>query len=88
MKTKKQVLAEFQRMHRQLCGTVEGFVEVEEYNAMGMWAIKLHVTRFENSEIVANDRVEWDNYCTTHSEKNERENEATLAEFKEKFNLK
>lgn len=88
MKTRKQVLAEFQRMHRQLCGTVKGFIEVREYNASGMWSIRLCVTKFESGEIVAKDEVEWENYRTTHNEGQERENEAKLAEFKEKFNLK
>lgn len=88
MKTRKQVLAEFQRMHKQLCGTVKGFINVQEYNASGMWAVKLQVTEFEGYEIVAKDEAEWDNYRNSHNEGQERENEAKLAEFKEKFNLK
>lgn len=88
MKTRKQVLAEFQRMHGQLCGTINGFIEVREYNSTGMWSIRLHVTKFENREIVAKDEVEWDNYRTGHSKECERENEEKLAAFKERFNLK
>lgn len=75
-------------MHRQLCGTVNGFVDVREYNALGMWSIRLCVTKLENGKIVANDAVEWENYRNSHDEGQERENEEKLAEFKEKFNLK
>ena len=88
MKTMKQVLAEFQRMHRQLCETVKGFVEVKSYNSPGMWEIEIHVTEFEGKEIVGTSKAVWDNYKNIHHEDVEAENEAKLAEFKEKFNLK
>lgn len=83
------MLAEFQRMHRQLCGTIDGFIDIREYKqGSGYWTISLIITEFEDSEIVANHEVEWHNYCNTHNDERERENEAKLAEFKEKFNLK
>jgi hypothetical protein len=89
MKTRKQVLAEFQRMHRQLCGKVRGFVVVQEYNGddFAYWCIKMQVTKFNDKEIEARNEVEWTHY-SRQSEEQERENEAVLAEFKEKFNLK
>lgn len=89
MKTRKQVLAEFQRMHRQLCGTINGFVDTREYKqGSRYWTISLFITEFADSEIVAKHEVAWRNYCDTHTAGDERENEAVLAEFKEKFNLK
>ena len=88
MKTMKQVLAEFQRMQKQLCETVKGFVDVKSYNTTGMWEIEIHVTEFEGKDIVGTSKVAWDNYKDIHSEVIEAENEAKLAEFKEKFNLK
>ena len=89
MKTRKQVLAEFQRMHRQLCGTVKGFVTIQEYNQDGSnyWRISLSITEFADGDIVAKHEVDWRNY-SSHATADERENEAKLAEFKEKFNLK
>ena len=88
MKTRKQVLAEFQRMQKQLCETIVGFVEVKSYNAPGMWEIEIHVTEFEGKEIVGTSKVAWDNYRDFHNEDIEAKNEKLLAEFKEKFNLK
>ena len=88
MKTMKQVLAEFQRMQNQLCETVKGFVTVKSYNAPGMWEIEICVTEFEGHDIVGTSKAVWDNYKDIHSEDVEADNEAKLAEFKEKFNLK
>lgn len=88
MKTRKQVLAEFQRMQKQLCETVKGFVEVKSYEAPGMWEIEIHVTEFEGKDIVGTSKVAWDNYKDIHHEDIEAKNEKLLAEFKEKFNLK
>jgi len=89
MKTRKQVLAEFQRMQNQLCDKVRGFVVVQEHNGydFAYWCIKIQVTTFKGLEIEARDEVEWTHY-SCQGEENERENEAVLAEFKEKFNLK
>lgn len=88
MKTRKQVLAEFQRMQKQLCGKVRGFVVVQEYNGedFAYWCIKMLVAKFNGQEIEEREEVEWTHY--RQSEEQERENEAVLAEFKEKFNLK
>lgn len=90
MKTRKQVLAEFQRMHRQLCGKVPGFIDLTEYHSDNncMWSIKLVITEFQDGKITAKSSVEWENYCETHGESIEDENLAALAEFKKKFNLK
>ena len=88
MKTRKQVLAEFQRMQNQLCGKVRGFVVVQEYNGedFAYWCIKMLVTKFNDQVIEERDEVEWTHF--SKSEEQERENEAVLAEFKKKFNLK
>ena len=53
MKTRKQVLAEFQRMQNQMCGKVRGFVTVQEYNGddFAYWCIKMTVTKFNDREI-------------------------------------
>ena len=89
MKTRKQVLAEFQRMQNQMSGKVRGFVAVQEYNGddFAYWCIKMQVTKFNDQVIEERDDVEWTHY-SRQSEEQERENEAVLAEFKEKFNLK
>lgn len=86
MKTMKQVLAEFQRMQKQLMG--EGIVEVNVYCDGGYWAIKVQKVTFTNNhEIKTRDYVEWTHY-SSQDEEDEQNNEAKLAEFKEKFNLK
>lgn len=86
MKTMKQVLAEFQRMQKQLM--CEGIVEVRVYCDGEYWAIRVEkVTFTNNDEIKTRDYVEWTHY-TSQDDENEQENEKLLAEFKEKFNLK
>ena len=89
MKTRKQVLAEFQRMQNQMCGKFRRFVEVREYNGddFAYWCIKMQVTKFYGEVLVGRDEVEWTHY-SRQSEEAERENEAVLAAFKERFNLK
>lgn len=90
MRTRKQVLAEFQRMHRQLCGKVPGFIDLVEYyrDNNRMWSIQLVITEFKDGKITARSSVVWENFCETHGEQIEDENLAALAEFKKKFNLK
>lgn len=86
MKTMKQVLAEFQRMQKQLMG--EGIVEVYVYCDGGYWAIKVQkVTFTDNQEVKTRDYVEWTHY-SSQNEEQERENEKLLDEFKEKLNIK
>lgn len=93
MKTRKQVLAEFQRMQNQMWGTFGyGAIEVRAYDqGNGYWSVTILVSRL-NVETRKHDvweSVEWRNYGERlHGEDVEAENEAKLAEFKEKFNLK
>ena len=93
MKTRKQVLAEFQRMQNQMYGTFgQGAIEVRAYDqGNGYWSVTILVTRL-NESMKKHDvweSVEWRN-CggTLHDEETEQENEAKVNEFKKKFNLK
>ena len=90
MKTRKQVLAEFQRMHRQLCGKVPGFIDLVEYYSDNnrMWSIQLVITEFKDGKITARSSVVWENFCETQENEDERNNESALDEFKKKFNIK
>ena len=86
------MLAEFQRMHRQLCDKFgHGIIAVSAYDqGNGYWSVEIHVSRWSD-ELNAHDvweEAKWVNYGNTHNDERERENEARLAEFKEKFNLK
>lgn len=86
MKTMKQVLAEFQRMQKQLI--CDGLVEVYVYCDGEYWAIRVQKLTFtDNHEVKTRDYVEWTHY-TSQDEEQELDNEKLLAEFKEKFNLK
>ena len=86
MRTMKQVLAEFQRMQRQLI--CDGSVEVRVYQDGNYWAIKLTRSTFTvGCEIDSYHFVEWTHY-SVQDEEDEQEQEKLLAEFKEKFNLK
>lgn len=86
MKTMKQVLAEFQRMQKQLI--CDGLVEVYVYCDGEYWAIRVQTLTFtDNHEVKTRDCVEWTHY-TSQDEEQELDNEKQLAEFKEKFNLK
>lgn len=91
MKTMKQVLAEFQRMQKQLYGKFgHGTLELKAYDqGNGYWSVRILVTRW-SSVLNTHDvweQIEWDHY-SEQNEFNEQENEKLLAEFKEKFNLK
>lgn len=92
MKTRKQVLADFYGMQRQLCDKFgRGTIDVEAYDqGNGFWSVRIRVSRWSD-ELNAHDvwvDLVWTNYGTTHDEEYEAENEEALAEFKEKFNLK
>ena len=93
MKTRKQVLAEFQRMQNQMWGTFgQGAIEVRAYDqGTGYWSVTILVSRL-NEETKKHDvweSIEWRNYGgTLHDEETEQENEAKVNEFKKKFNLK
>lgn len=92
MRTMKQVLAEFQRMQNKMWGTFgQGAIEVRAYDqGNGYWSVTILVTRLnEHMKHDVWESVEWRNYgVKLHDEETEQENEAKLAEFKEKFNLK
>ena len=86
MKTRKQVLAEFQRMQKQLI--CDGLVELRVYRDGTYWAIRVQkVTFTDNHEVKTCDYVEWTHY-SVQDEDDEQTQEKLLAEFKEKFNLK
>ena len=86
MRTMKQVLAEFQRMQKQLI--CDGVVEIYVYCDGEYWAIRVQkVTFTDNHEVKTRDYVEWAHY-SSQDEEQEQKNEKLLAEFKEKFNLK
>ena len=92
MKTMKQVLAEFQRMQKQLYGKFgHGTIEVRAYDqGNGYWSVGIRVSRWSDG-LKKHDvweNAEWTNYGTTHCDEYESENEKLLAEFKKKFNLK
>ena len=88
----KQVLAEFQRMQKQLYGKFGyGTIDVNAYDqGNGYWSVTIRVSRWSD-ELNAHDMWEeakWTNYGATQCDDYEAENEEILAEFKEKFNLK
>ena len=92
MKTREQVLAEFQRMQKQLYGKFgHGTIEVRAYDqGNGYWSVGILVSR-RDDKLNAHDvweEASWTNYGNTHSDYYETKNEKLLAEFKEKFNLK
>ena len=92
MKTMKQVLAEFQRMQKQLYGKFgRGTIDVNAYDqGNGYWSVSIRVSRWSD-ELNAHDvweEVKWTNYGATHCDDYDADNENRLAEFKEKFNLK
>ncbi len=91
MKTMKQVLAEFQRMQKQLYGKFgHGSIDVSAYDSGDdYWNVRILVARW-NSDLETHDvweKAEWNHY-STHTERNEQNNEEILKRFKEKFNLK
>ncbi len=82
----KQVLAEFQRMQKQLI--CDGVVEIYVYRDGTYWAIRVQrVTFTDNHEVKTRDYVEWTHY-SVQDEEDEQDNKERLAEFKAKFNLK
>lgn len=86
MKTMKQVLAEFQRMQKQLI--CDGSVDVRVYCNGKYWTVSVEKMTFTHkNEIETHDWVEWTHY-SCQDEVDEQENEAKLAAFKEKLNLK
>ena len=88
MKTRKQVLADFYGMQRQLMDRTRGFVDVSTYVGGYYWAVKLSRSVFDDlHRITECDRVEWTHY-TSQDESIENENLAAVLEFKKKFNLK
>lgn len=87
MKTRKQVLADFYGMQRQLMDRTRGFVDVSTYADGGYWTVKLSRSVFEGlHHITEKDCVEWSHYTNQDGEA-EAENLAAVAEFKKKFNL-
>jgi hypothetical protein len=92
MKTRKQVLAEFQRMQNQMWGTFgQGAIEVRAYDqGNGYWSVTILVTRLNDALKVHDvwEEVKWTHHGVGYCEDDEAENEQLLAEFKEKFNLK
>jgi hypothetical protein len=88
MKTKKQVLAEFQQIQNSLCGKVNGFTDLKVYGTEeAYWSISLTVSEFVGNIMTRQDRVEWTHY--TYQEKaDEIDNENKLDLFKERFLLK
>ena len=91
MKTMKQVLAEFQRMQKQLCGKFgRGIIDVKTYDqGNGYWSVSIHVSRLSEN---GKEHEVWEDAKWTHyglqDEENEAENEKELAAFKEKLNIK
>ena len=91
MKTRKQVLAEFQRMQKQLYGKFGfGSFDVSAYDGGdGYWSVRILVSRWSEERDTHDvwEQVEWNHY-STQNERNEQNNEEILKAFKEKFNLK
>ena len=87
MKTRKQVLAEFQRMQNQMFdGVMDGIVHVDTYNDGKNWTVSITRTTFKKDHTVEEwDKCEWEHF---YSVGDEAKNEANLAEFKKKFNIK
>lgn len=87
------MLAEFQHMQNQMFDKFgQGAIEVRAYDqGTGYWSVSILVTRL-NEDMTGHEvweSVEWRNYGgPLHDEETERDNEAQLAEFKKKFNLK
>lgn len=90
MKTRKQVLADFYGMQRQLFaeGLFQG-VDIRAYNDGEYWNVTLCVSHYDDvaNELDLWERVEWTHY-SHHDEEDEGNNLARVAEFKAKFNLK
>lgn len=88
MKTRKQVLADFYVMQRQLMDGTSGFVTVNTYADGDYWTVKLSRSVFDDhTQIIEYDFVEWTHY-TSQDESSEYKNLAEVLEFKKKFNLK
>lgn len=85
MKTKKQVLDEFARLHKKYAD-IRGFAVLEVYNnsARDYWAVQLRCSHFTNREIDWVERVEWEHF-SSHNEAEEVEREARVAEFIKKM---
>lgn len=91
MKTRKQVLAEFQRMQNQLFdGKMDGIVHVDTYNDGENWTVSITRSTFNklSHKVVDWDKCEWEHYDRFYSEDDEKRNESALAAFKKKFNIK
>ena len=91
MKTRRQVLAEFQRMQNQLFdGKMDGIVHVDTYNDGENWTVSITRATFNKVDhtVVDWDKVEWEHYDKFYSVGDEAKNEENLAEFKKKFNIK
>lgn len=90
MKTRKQVLAEFQRMQNQMFGKMDGIVHVDTYNHGKYWSVSITRSTFNrvNCAVADYDKCEWEHHDPFHAEVDERRNESAVAAFKQKFNLK
>lgn len=88
MRTKKQVLVEFQAMQSRFCEkNHDMLVNVQVYNTEhGFWTVKLGVYEYSGNIISLQDSVEWTRYLV-HGVEDEIENERRLAEFRKKYNL-
>lgn len=90
MKTRKQVLAEFQRMQNQMFGKMDVIVHVGTYNNGKYWSVSITRSTFNkvNGAVADYDKFEWEHHDPFHSEADEARNESALAAFKKKFNIK
>lgn len=92
MKTKtiEQVFTEFASLQKQLLFECKKptITSMETYVVENYWSVTIRKCVVFEGAMESYDSFVWRNYGESHEEEDERENEAALASFKEKFNLK
>lgn len=85
MKTKKQVLDEFARLHKKYAD-IRGFATMEVYNndSGDYWVVQLRMTHFADRLMDWVEKVEWSHF-SNHRNADEARNESAVAEFIKKM---